>query len=150
MNLPISAFDVMAAIAKENKIKAIKWARASGIELSRISEYRRLVKQTKAGAAESDEEREICGHTFSLKNFFTLWDGLKRLVGITALRRGLMRQLETRKLTTRVRIFLRLMAFNDGHLKLVDAFTDALLHRVNTISNRMTRRCAMSLASRTV
>jgi len=58
------------------------------------------------------------------------------MVGATALRKGLMRQLETKKVSTRVRIFLRLMTFNDGQLKLVDAFTDALLHRDNTISNR--------------
>jgi hypothetical protein len=139
MNLPITAFEVMAAIVKENKIKPIKWARGSGIEPSRISEYRRLAKQTKAGAAESDEKREVSGHIFSVNNFVTLWDGLKRIVGATALRKGLVRQLEVKKLTTRVRIFLRLMTFNDGQLKLVDAFTDALLHQVNTISNRKER-----------
>jgi hypothetical protein len=136
MDRPIAVFEIMAGIAEENKIKSVKWARASGIEPSRISEYRRLANRTKAGAIESDEEREVSGHIFSVRNFITLWDGLKRLVGITALRRGLMRQLETKKVSIRVRLFLRLMTFNDGQLKLVDAFTDALLHRVNTISNR--------------
>ena len=105
MNLPNTAFEVMAAIAKENEIKPIKWARASGLSPSRIADFKR-------------------------------WDGLRRLVGATAQRRGLMRQLEVKKVSTRVRIFLRLITFNDGQLKLVDAFTDALLHRVNTISNR--------------
>jgi hypothetical protein len=47
-----------------------------------------------------------------------------------------MRQLEVKKVSTRVRIFMRLLTFSDAQLKLVDAFTDALLHRVNTISNR--------------
>jgi hypothetical protein len=47
-----------------------------------------------------------------------------------------MSPLGMKKVSTRVRIFLRLMTFNDGQLKLVDAFTDALLNRVNTISNR--------------
>jgi hypothetical protein len=58
-----------------------------------------------------------------------LWDALKRLVGATALRRGLMRQLETKKVSTRIRIFLRLVTFNDPQLKVVDAFTDALMHQ---------------------
>ena len=105
MDLPIEIFDVMADIAKENRIRSVKWAAASGLSPSRIADFKR-------------------------------WDGLRRLVGATAQRRGLMRQLEVKKVSTRVRIFLRLITFNDGQLKLVDAFTDALLHRVNTISNR--------------
>jgi len=136
MILPISVFEIMAEIAKENKVRSIKWARASGLSPARISDFKRLAKKTKAGAAEPDPEREVTGHIFSLKNFLTLWDGLRRLVGATALRRGLIRQLQGKKtLTARVRIFLRLMTFNDGQLKLVDAFTDAVLHQVN-----MTRR----------
>ena len=105
MDLPIEIFDVMADIAKENRIRSVRWAKASGLSPSRIADFKR-------------------------------WDGLRRLVGATAQRRGLMRQLEVKKVSTRVRIFLRLITFNDGQLKLVDAFTDALLHRVNTISNR--------------
>jgi hypothetical protein len=136
MNLPISVFEIMAEIAKENKIKPSQWAKASGLSPSRISDFKRMAKVTKAGAAETDQEHDVWGHTFSLNTVFTLWDGLKRPVGATALRRGLMRQLEMKKVSTRTRIFLRLMTFNDGQLKLVDAFTDALLHRVNTISNR--------------
>ena len=136
MDLPIEAFEVMAGIAEENKIKSVKWAKASGVSPSRISDFKRLAKKTKAGAAESDEECEVGAHIFSLKHFFTLWDGLRRLVGVTALRRGLMRQLKKKKVSTRIRLFLRLMAFSDAQLKLVDAFTDALLHRVNTISIR--------------
>jgi len=136
MDLPIAVFEIMAGIAEESKVKPTKWAKASGIEPSRISEYRRLARQTKDGAPEPDEAREVAGHIFSLNNFLTLFDGLKRLVGATALRRGLMRQLETRKVTTRVRIFLRLMTFNDAQLKLVDAFTDALLHRANITSRQ--------------
>lgn len=79
----------------------------------------------------------------SLNNFFALWDGLKRLVGATELRRGLARQLEAKKVTTRVRIFLRLMAFNDGQLKLVDAFTDAVLQQVHISTNRNYSRSSM-------
>jgi hypothetical protein len=71
-----------------------------------------------------------------LRNFFTLWDALKRLVGATALRRGLISHFKTKKVSTRVRIFLRLMTFNDVQLKLVDAFADAILYRANTITNR--------------
>jgi len=108
MDLPIAVFEIMAEIAKENKIRGTRWARASGLSPSGIADLKR-------------------------------WDGLRRLVGATAQRRGLMRQLEVKKVSTRVRIFLRLITFNDGQLKLVDAFTDALLHRVNTISNRNER-----------
>jgi len=137
MDLPIAVFEIMAEIAKENKIRGTKWARASGLLPSRVSDFKRLAKQTEAGAAEPDQEHEVWRHTFSLNTFFTLWDGLKRLVGATELRGGLIRQLQGKKTTsTRVRVFLRLITFNDGQLKLVDAFTDALLHRVNTISNR--------------
>jgi hypothetical protein len=56
--------------------------------------------------------------------------------GLTALRRGLARQLELKRVPTMVRILLRLMMFSDAQLKMVDAFTDALLHRVNSLSNR--------------
>ena len=136
MDLPIEVFEVMAAIAKENKIRSTKWARASGLSASRISDFKRLAKQTSAGAADPAGERDITGHIFSFNNFFNLWDGLRRLVGPTALRRGLMRQLETRKVSIRVRIFMRLMTFTDAQLKLVDAFTDALLHRVDITSSR--------------
>jgi len=136
MDLPIVAFEVMAAIADANKVKSVKWAAASGLSPSRISDFKKLAQKTKAGAAGPDQEHGVWRRTFSLNTFLTLWDGLRKLVGGTALRRGLMRQLETNKVSTRVRIFLILMTFNDGQLKLVDAFTDALLHRVNTISNR--------------
>ena len=47
-----------------------------------------------------------------------------------------MRQLETKKVSIRVRIFLRLMTFTDAQLKLVDTFTDAVLHRVDITSSR--------------
>ena len=77
MNLPIMVFEVLADIANENKVRSIRWAEASGIEPSRISEYKRLAKQTNAGEKDSGEEHEVHGHTFSLDNFFTLWDGLK-------------------------------------------------------------------------
>jgi hypothetical protein len=136
MNLPIRVFEIMADIAEENKVKSVKWARASGLSSSRISDFKRLAKQTEAGAAESDGQHDVLRHTLSLNNFFKLWDGLRRVVGSTALRRGLIRQLEVKKATTRVRIFLRLLTFSDAQLKLVDAFTDALLHRVNTIINQ--------------
>lgn len=135
MDLPIEAFEVMAEIAKENRIKSIKWAAASGLSPSRISDFKRLAKQTKAETTEPNEERQVGGHIFSINNFLSLWDGLKRLVGATALRRGLMMQLKSKKVSTRVRIFLRLMTFSDAQLKLVDAFTDALLHRVNMTSS---------------
>ena len=132
MNLPIMVFEVMAGIAKENRVKPIRWAEASGIEPSRISEYKRMAKKTKAGEVDSDEEHEVHGHIFSLKNFLTLWDGLKRLVGNKALQRGLIRQMEDKKIpSTRVRVFMRLMTFSDAQLKLVDIFTDAILHRAN-------------------
>jgi hypothetical protein len=101
--------------------------------ITRISEYKRLAKKTKAGETDSEEEREVHGHIFSLDNFFTLWDGLKRLVGNKALQKALIREVEGRKIpSTRVRIFLRLMTFSDNQLKLVDVFTDAVLHRATT------------------
>jgi hypothetical protein len=136
MDIPIVAFEVMADIAKENRIKSIKWAEASGLSPSRISDFKKLAQKTKAGAAGPDQEHEVSRRTFSLNTFLTLWDGLKRRVGATALRRGLMMQLETKKVSTRVKIFLRLMTFSDAQLKLVDAFTDALLHRVDITSSR--------------
>ena len=136
MDLPIEIFEVMADIAKENRIKSIKWAAASGLSPSRISDFKKLAQKTKAGAAGPDQEHDVSRRTFSLNTFLTLWDGLKRLVGATALRRGLMMQLETKKVSTRVRIFLRLMTFSDAQLKQVDAFTDALLHRVDITSSR--------------
>jgi hypothetical protein len=139
MDLPIEVFEVMAAVAHENKIRSSKWAKASGLSPSRISDVKRMAKVTKAGAAETDQEHDVWGHTFSLNTFLTLWDGLRRMVGTTALRKGLMRQLEMTKLSTKVRIFLRLLMFSDAQLKLVDAFTDALLHRANTISKRNER-----------
>jgi hypothetical protein len=105
MDLPIEIFDVIADIAKENRIRSVKWAAASGLSPSRIADFKR-------------------------------WDGLRRLVGATALGRGLMRQLETKKVSTRVRIFLRLMTCTYAQLKLVDVFTDALLHRANITSSR--------------
>jgi hypothetical protein len=133
MNLPITVFEIMAEMAKENKVRSIRWAEASCIEPSRISEYKRVAKKTKAGETDSEEEREVHGHIFSLNNFFALWDGLKRLVGNKALQKGLVRQLEGRKISsTRVRIFLRLMTFSDNQLKLIDVFTDAVLHRATT------------------
>jgi hypothetical protein len=136
MHLPIEVFQIMADIAQENKIKSVQWAAASGLSASRISDFKRLAKQTKTGAAESDEEREVSGHLFSLNNFFTLRDGLKRLVVATAPRKGLMRQLETKKVSTRVRIFMRLMTFSDAQLKLVDAFTAAVLQQVRISTKR--------------
>ena len=136
MDLPIVAFEVMAAIADANKVKSVKWAAASGLSPSRISDFKKLAQKTKAGAAGPDQEHDVSRRTFSPNTFLTLWDGLKRLVGATALRRGLMMQLETKKVSTRVRIFLRLMTFSDAQLKLVDAFTDALLHRVDITSSR--------------
>jgi hypothetical protein len=51
MNLPIAVFEIMAEIAKENRIRSIKWAKASGVSPSRISDFKRLAKRTKAGAA---------------------------------------------------------------------------------------------------
>jgi hypothetical protein len=136
MDLPIEVFEIMAAIAKENKVTGTKWARASGVSPSRISDFKRLAKQTKAGAADPAGEREVTGHIFSLNHFFTLWNGLKRLVGATALRKGLMRQLEVKKVSTRVRIFMRMITFNDGQMKLVDAFTDAVLQQVRISTKR--------------
>jgi hypothetical protein len=58
MDLPISVFEIMNEIAKDNKIRGTKWARASGLSPSRISDFKRMAKQTKAGAAESDEQRK--------------------------------------------------------------------------------------------
>lgn len=136
MDLPIAVFEIMAAIAKENKVTGTKWAKAAGLSPSRISDFKRLAKKTKSGVANPAGERDVWNHTFSLNTFFTLWDGLRRLIGTTTLRRGLIKQLKTKKVSTGVRIFLRLMTLNDAQLKLVDAFTDALLHRVNTISPR--------------
>ena len=136
MHLPIEVFQIMADIAQENKIKSVQWAAASGLSASRISDFKRLAKQTKTGPAESDEEREVSGHLFSLNIFFTLRDGLKRLVVATAPRKGLMRQLETKKVSTRVRIFMRLMTFSDAQLKLVDAFTVAVLQQVRISTKR--------------
>jgi hypothetical protein len=137
MDLPIVVFEIMAAIAKENKITGTKWARASGVSPSRISDFKRLAKQTNAGEAEPVGEREVTGYIFSLNHFFTLWDGLRRLVGASALRKGLISQLQGQKTpSTRVRISLRLMAFNDGQLKLVDAFTDAVLQQVRISTKR--------------
>jgi hypothetical protein len=91
MDLPIAVFEIMAEIAKQNKIRSVQWARASGLSPSRISDFKRLAKKTKAGAAEPDQGHDVWRHTFSLNTFFSLWDGLKRLVGTTALRRGLRR-----------------------------------------------------------
>jgi hypothetical protein len=138
MNLPISVFEIMAEIAKENKIRSIKWARAAGLSPSRISDIKRLGRKLKTGAAEPAQERDVIKDGFSLNNFFSLWDGLKTLVGDKGLRAGLIRQLEPRKprLPTKVRIFMRLMVLSDAQLRLVDTFADAILHRVNTISNR--------------
>lgn len=136
MDLPIKAFEIMAEIAKENNIKSVRWAEASGLSPSQISQFKRITKQTKAGAAEPEPERDVGGHIFSLDTFFRLWDALKRLVGKTALRRGLMRQLEIKKVSTRVKIFLRLMVFTDSQLKLVDVFPDAVLHWADMTSSR--------------
>ncbi len=136
MDLPIVAFEVMAAIADANKVKSVKWAAASGLSPSRISNFKKLAQKTKAGAAGPEQEHGVWRRTFSLNTFLTLWDGLRRLVGSTTLRTGLIKQPETKKVSTRVRVFLRLMRFTDAQLELVDGFTDALLHRVNTISNR--------------
>jgi hypothetical protein len=58
------------------------------------------------------------------------------MVGATALRRGLISQLEAKKVSIRVRIFLRLIIFNDAQLKLVDAFTDAVLQQVRISTKR--------------
>ena len=71
MNLPIRVFEIMAEILAQNKVKPIMWARASGLSPAKISEFKRMAKKTKTGAAESDAEHEIGGHTFSLGNFFT-------------------------------------------------------------------------------
>lgn len=136
MDLPIAVFEIMAAIAEENKVTGTKWAKAAGLSPSRISDFKRLAKKTKSGVANPAGECDVWNHTVSLNTFFTLWDGLRRLIGTTTLRRGLIKQLKTKKVSTGVRIFLRLMTLNDAQLKLVDAFTDALLHRVNTISPR--------------
>ena len=75
---------------------------------------------------------------FSLNNFFSLWDGLKTLVGDKGLQGGLIRQLEVRKprLPTKVRLFMRLMALSKAQLNLVDIFADALLNQANRSSNR--------------
>jgi hypothetical protein len=129
----------MADIAKENKVKSFNWATASGLSPSRISDFKRLEKKTKAGAAEPEPEHDVWRHNFSLNNFITLWDGLRKLLEDMALKRGLIRQLEVRKLPTKVRVFLRLMTFNNAQLKLVDNFTDAVLHRVNTGTNQNDR-----------
>lgn len=141
MNLPIRVFEIMAEIASQNKVKPMKWARVSGLGPSRISEFKRMAKKTRAGAAEPDGEREVGGHIFSLRNFFTLWDGVKRLVGDNALQRGLINQLEARKaLSPKVRLFMRVMAFNDDQMSLVDMYTDAVLQcQVNTSSNQNER-----------
>jgi hypothetical protein len=136
MDLPIAVFEVMAAIANANKVRSVKWAKASRLSPSRITDFKRLAKKTKAGPAGPDQEQYVSRRTFSLNTFLTLWDGLKRLVGATALRRGLMMQLETKKVSTRVRMFLRLLTFNDGQLKLVDAFTDAVLQQVRISTKR--------------
>ena len=48
----------------------------------------------------------------------------------------MIQQLETKKLSTRVRIFLGLITFKNGQLKLVDAFTDAVLERVQISTKR--------------
>jgi len=136
MDLPITVFEIMAGIAKENNVKSVKWASASGLSPSRISDFKRMAKKTKAGAAEPDQEHDVWRHSFSLNTFFRLWDRLKRLVGATALRRGLMRQLETKRVSTRIRIFMRLLTFSDPQLKLVDAFTDALMHQANITSRK--------------
>ncbi len=52
------------------------------------------------------------------------------------MRRGLIKQLETKKVSTGVRIFLRLMTFSNAQLNLVDIFVDRVLHRANTSTNR--------------
>jgi hypothetical protein len=141
MDLPIAAFEIMAEIAKENRIRSIKWAKASGVSPSRISDIKRLGKRLKAGTAEPAHERDVIKDGFSLNNFFSLWDGLKTLVGDKGLRAGLIRQLEVKKprLPTKVRLFMRLMALSDSQLKLVDAFADAILHRATTSQNRNER-----------
>jgi hypothetical protein len=138
MNLPISVFEIMAEIAKENRIRSIKWARASGVSPSRISDIKRLRKRLKAGAADPAQERDVMKDGFSLNNFFSLWDGLKTLVGGKGLQAGLIKQLEIRKPrpSTKVRLYMRLMALNDSQLRLVDILADAILHRVNTISSQ--------------
>ena len=138
MNLPISVFEIMAEIAKENRIRSIKWARASGVSPSRISDIKRLRKRLKAGAADPAQERDVMKDGFSLNNFFSLWDGLKSLVGDKGLQGGLIRQLEVRKprLPTKVRLFMRLMALSKAQLNLVAIFADALLNQANRSSNR--------------
>ena len=138
MNLPISVFEIMAEIAKENRIRSIKWARASGVSPSRISDIKRLRKRLKAGAADPAQEREVLKDCFPLNNFFPLWDGLRSLVGDKGLQGGLIRQLEVRKprLPTKVRLFMRLMALSKAQLNLVDIFADALLNQANRSSNR--------------
>jgi hypothetical protein len=62
-NLPITAFEVMATIAKENKIRSVRWAEASGLSPSRVSDFKMLAKKTKAGAAEPDQEHDVWRHT---------------------------------------------------------------------------------------
>jgi hypothetical protein len=64
MNLPISVFEVMADIAKENKVRSVKWARAAGLSPSLISKFKRIAKQTKAGAAEPEPERDVGDTSF--------------------------------------------------------------------------------------
>ena len=36
IDLPIMVFEVLADIAKENKVRSVRWAEASGIEPSRF------------------------------------------------------------------------------------------------------------------
>jgi hypothetical protein len=69
MNLPISVFEIMADIAKENRIRSIKWAKASGVSPSRISDIKRRRKRLKAGAADPAQEREVLKDCFPLNNF---------------------------------------------------------------------------------
>ena len=63
MDLPIAVFEIMAEIAKENKIRGTKWARASGLSPSRVSDFKMLAKKTKVGAAEPDQEHDVWRHT---------------------------------------------------------------------------------------
>jgi len=64
MDLPIVAFEVMAAIADANKVKSVKWAAASGLSPSRISDFKKLAQKTKAGAAGPDQEHGVWRRTF--------------------------------------------------------------------------------------
>jgi hypothetical protein len=57
MDLPIAVFEIMAEIVKENKIRSVKWAKASELSPSRISDFKRLAKKTIAGAAEPDYDK---------------------------------------------------------------------------------------------